>query len=166
MPTVQERFWAKVDMDGPVPVHRPDLGPCWVWTASILPTGYGQFNVGRKPDGRRWIRAAHRVSWDWEYGGIEEGLERDHLCRNRACVRPTHMEAVTHKVNSNRGIHANAEKTQCPAGHIYTPENTGRGRRGNGTTFRKCRTCDLLDTHRRRGPERPGHPGRPRKVLA
>lgn len=91
-------FWAKVDKHGPVPAHRPDLGPCWVWTAARHGKGYGMFSVDRK----RKVRA-HRFAYEMMVGPIPEGLDLDHLCRNRACVNPEHLEPVTRSVNLKRG---------------------------------------------------------------
>lgn len=132
--TVEERFWEKVDKNGPTPAQRPELGPCWVWTAGKM-EGYGAFHLS----GRRTVHA-HIVSFTWEYGDIPEGHERDHLCRNRACVRPDHLEAVTHWTNVARGISPhglNAAKTHCRNGHDFSPENT----RVNSKGQRVCITC-------------------------
>jgi len=93
-----QRFWAKVDKDGPVPPHCPELGPCWVWTASRR-SGYGAFKVGGK------MRGAHRVSWQIENGpipgcGDHHGtMSIMHGCDNPACVRPTHLSAGAHIAN-------------------------------------------------------------------
>lgn len=104
--TEADRFWAKVDKDGPIPEFAPDLGPCWIWVGAIAQqTGYGAFGVRRGVDD--WPRVnAHRWAYLNEVGPIPEGLELDHLCRVRACVRPTHLEAVTHLVNVRRGFAA------------------------------------------------------------
>lgn len=136
---VEERFWEKVNKDGPIPPHRPDLGPCWLWTASVDQCGYGWFWVNRTIGRRR----AHCVAHEWEAGPIPEGLERDHLCRTRPCIRPSHVEAVTHLENSRRGVQASA--TSCVNGHLYDDANTYRrpegGRRG-------CRICVALRSRR------------------
>lgn len=91
-----ERFWAKVDKDGPTPQHRPDLGPCWVWTAARQRRGYGLF---AHADGG----LAHRYAYTQMVGVIPAGLELDHVCRNTSCVRPSHLEPVPHRVNVLRG---------------------------------------------------------------
>lgn len=129
----EERFWSKVDKDGPIPAHRPDLGQCWVWTGGLM-SGYGAFWL----DGRNV--EAHIVSYTWECGEIAEGQERDHLCRNRACVRPGHLEAVDHWTNVARGISPhglNAAKDRCRNGHEFTAVNT----RINSKGARVCVTC-------------------------
>lgn len=90
------RFWAKVNKAGPMP--RPDLGPCWVWVGAKSWNGYGQLGVGRK------IRYAHVVIYEWERGLIPDGLQLDHLCRTRCCVRVSHLEIVTQAVNRERGV--------------------------------------------------------------
>jgi hypothetical protein len=95
--TLEERFWSKVDKNGPVPECRPDLGPCWIWLAYVDPGGYGRFSRFGKSD------YAHIVAYELVNGVIDPGLERDHLCRNRACPNPSHLEAVPHRVNTLRG---------------------------------------------------------------
>src|SRR3990167_5796765 len=87
----KDRFWLKVKL-GPIPVQRPDLGPCWVWTARCDAAGYGRFNGG-------YSQLAHRNAYERLVGPIPKGLEPDHLCRNRSCVRVTHLELVTHAEN-------------------------------------------------------------------
>lgn len=89
--TPQERFWAKVDKSGPIPVHQPELGPCWNWTASCRPTPggpRGQFFV----NGKNFY--AYRVSYEWCVGPIGEKQLIDHKCHNGLCVNPAHLRAV------------------------------------------------------------------------
>lgn len=129
--TLTQRFWAKVDKDGPIPLYRPDLGQCWLWTAATT-NGYGTISVG--PARARKMVQAHRVSLDLAGVTIPEGMEPDHLCRVRSCVRPTHLEPVTHQENSRRG---RAVTTECPKGHPYDKSNTRIGARGE----RVCRKC-------------------------
>lgn len=86
--TPQEQFWAKVAVsDG-----------CWTWTAATDRDGYGKFTD--HSNGRRMH--AHRFAYELLVGEVPEGLELDHLCRNRACVRPDHLEPVTHLENVRR----------------------------------------------------------------
>lgn len=133
----EERFWAKVDKNGPVPLARPDLGPCWVWTGGKHEKGYGRFWF----DGS--VQPAHRVAYELLVGPIPDGLHLDHLCRTPSCVNPGHVEPVTMLENFRRGRHVNREKTHCPQGHVYDDENTyvegGR---------RHCRIC-VRDAGRR-----------------
>jgi hypothetical protein len=129
------RFWAKVDKDGPIPEHRPELGPCWLWTRAPTSEGYGSFWVRGKQ-----TRQAHTISWELERGPVPEGLELDHLCRVRRCVRVSHLEAVPHRENVLRGVGPaaiNAAKERCNQGHRFTPENTYVDPKGN----RNCQTC-------------------------
>ena len=87
---------AQVDKNGPLPESRPDLGPCWRWTGTRDRSGYGQMKYqGRRP-------GAHRVSYELFVGPVPEGLELDHLCRSPECVRPDHLEPVTHAENMRR----------------------------------------------------------------
>jgi hypothetical protein len=128
MMTLEERFWSKVDKSG----------DCWIWTAAILSPagtkyartgGYGMFGVGSK------VLRAHRVSYEMANGPVPPGLEIDHLCRNKKCVNPSHLEAVTHLENVRRYFRT---ITSCKWGHEYTPENTYI--KPNGS--RNCRECN------------------------
>jgi len=123
LPTVAERFWAKVNKSGPIPEFNPSLGNCWDWTASCNESrgGYGQFDLDRR------TRKAHAVSWELSVGPIPDGLIMDHLCRRHVCVNPSHLEPVTDGENFHRGMHLNAIAIRtgvCRWGHEQTPENT------------------------------------------
>lgn len=123
--TVEERFWAKV--------NKTDT--CWLWTACTFSNGYGKFAIRHN-----YSRGAHRVAYELSRGPIPSGLSLDHLCRVTLCVRPDHLEAVTHRVNVLRGTSPSAisaVKTHCPQGHEYTEANTYRDKKGK----RACRTC-------------------------
>lgn len=107
---------------------------CWVWTASTKGNGYGEFSLGGK------MLKAHRVSYAWNAGPIPDGLTLDHLCRNRACVNPHHLEPVSMRENTLRGKGPSAacsRKDRCKHGHPFTEENTWVGGQR-----RRCRTCD------------------------
>ena len=107
---------------------------CWQWLDSLATFGYGTF--GYKGKGHR----AHRISYMLYKGEIPDGLVLDHLCRNRGCVNPDHLEPVTTKENVMRGIGvavANSKATHCKKGHEYDKENTYITPKG----FRDCREC-------------------------
>lgn len=95
-----ERFWAKVNKNGPI--VRPELGPCWLWPR-VGNNGYGKTTIRLK----HW--AAHRLAWVYANGEIPEGLCVCHSCDTPTCVRPTHLwlgtsqENTTDKVLKNRG---------------------------------------------------------------
>lgn len=106
-----ELFWAKVNKNGPIPEWNPSLGPCWLWTGTPRKDGYGGLVYHQKP------MLAHKVA----YGPIPVGLELDHLCHVRLCVRQSHLEPVTHLVNMSRG--ERTRRTHCAKGHPYIEAN-------------------------------------------
>lgn len=101
---------------------------CWEWQGTIHHQGYGVIRIGDR------IHRAHRVVYEATVAPIADGFVLDHLCENKRCVNPAHLEPVTHAENVRR---AWANKPACRNGHLYTPENTGR--KPNGS--RRCRAC-------------------------
>lgn len=119
-------FWRRVDKSA----------DCWVWTGARQPRGYGTFTYSGK--GRV---LAHVWAWRALHGPVPDGLELDHHCRNHSCVRPDHLEPVTHRVNILRGTSPaalNAVKTHCVNGHEFNESNTGIRK---GTEWRYCKQC-------------------------
>ena len=132
---------------GPFPDHRPDLGACWVWIKGLNAGGYGQLSGGQV--GAPVL--THRLSYLLHHGEIPDGLHLDHLCRNRACCNPVHLEPVTHSENIKRG--ARATQTHCKHGHEYSPENTLMAKDSKGRLARKCKACRKMyvaDLNRRK----------------
>ena len=140
----------------PVSDTRPTTGfvvqenGCWEWVGYTI-HGYGL--MGKYPHSKKNTRA-HRYYYELEYGPIPEGLDLDHLCRNRKCVRPDHLEPVTRRENVLRGVGptaVHARKTHCPQGHAYTADNTHRymGKR-------YCMTCSRYRSKNRSKPKGEG----------
>ncbi len=124
MGTLEERFSAKVRK----------TQKCWIWLAAS--TGgksgdYGVMRVGTE------MKYAHRISYELFKRKIPRGLQIDHLCRNRKCVNPEHLEVVTQRENLLRGDGAtarNSKKTKCKRGHRFTPSLTY----STNYVFRQC----------------------------
>lgn len=92
---------------------------CWNWTAALSPNGYGVLGI----DGR--TIKAHRFAYEYFVGQIPPELEIDHLCRNRICSNPAHLEPVTHYENLIRGNkRPSSHSNYCKHGHLYTQDNT------------------------------------------
>lgn len=110
---------------------EPNSG-CWIWTAEVR-GGYGRFWDGQRK------RQAHAFAYEHLSGPIPDGLEIDHLCRNRACVNPAHMEPVTSAENNRRADPCKARRalTHCPQGHPYSGDNLYVYPNGK----RRCRVC-------------------------
>lgn len=119
------------------------MSQCIQWQGKYFANGYGR--IGYK--------MAHRIAYTEQVGEIPEGLQIDHLCRNRGCVNVEHLEPVTIAVNVMRGVspHAlNARKTHCLNGHEFTEENTYRRKDKNTRDCRTCRNAAVKKSLRRR----------------
>jgi hypothetical protein len=120
-----ERFWEKLTINA---------RGCW--------------EMGKKPNAYSifWFEGtthgAHRLAWQRLVGPIDDGLHMDHVCRNKPCCNPNHLEPVTPAVNSQRGftpVEGIAKRTHCSNGHELTPENEIDSR----VPYRHCKTCRI-----------------------
>lgn len=121
-----ERVFAKVDKSG----------DCWKWQGALNGCGYGVIGLGRRGMGNGLV---HRIVYQLCVGPIPEGHDLDHLCRNRACCNPDHLEPVTRQVNVDRGLRAKGYRDHiitCSRGHEYDHHNGKQ---------RICRECHRQD---------------------
>lgn len=128
MPFRPELFWKRVERGG--------ANECWPWTGSTTWDRYGLFSWG-EPGGKTGHGRPHRLAYQLLVGPIPEGLTLDHLCRNRVCCNPAHLEPCTRLENYKRGIHKETTKTHCPQGHEYAGWNLIVTNKGH----RRCRAC-------------------------
>ena len=131
-----ERFWAKVQKSQ----------DCWLWQGAPNSEGYGFLWAGGRKGTNHLV---HRISYEIHKGPIPDGydIHLDHLCRVRMCVNPSHLEAVTGRVNTLRGTapsSRNATATHCIRGHAFDPSNTRNLKSGK----RECKACRRAHTVR------------------
>lgn len=128
---MHKRFWKYV--------HPCPLTGCWHWAGPRAGEGYGAFRIGK-------VMYSHRYAYAAIHGDVPAGLHIDHLCRNRNCCNPMHLEAVTCKDNLMRGhgtiARINAEKTRCLNGHLLSGDNLVIVKSHGGRySHRVCREC-------------------------
>jgi hypothetical protein len=135
------RTLAKAVADAMLKVKKDAVNGCWNWAGYVTARGYGRAQVKAR------FYPIHRLVWMELRGPIPDGLELDHLCRNRICVNPAHLEPVTNRENNLRGFSpaaVNARKTACKAGHPLSGDNL-KMRRGK----RECKECLRITARRK-----------------
>lgn len=124
------------------PIHDRLKTPCWNWTAGCYHNGYGQVRYEDAGVGR----TVHRVVYKLLGHVVPDGFELDHLCRNRRCANPQHLEPVTQLENIMRGVGPgakNGRKQKCDKGHDLSGPNLYTYKWKNGRTWRACKTCRI-----------------------
>lgn len=145
-PRVPDRFWQRV--------HVADSG-CWEWDR-LRPDGYADVSLTQALQAETGLRRsdrAHRLFYRLLVGPLPSGHDwhLDHLCRNRACCRPSHLELVSARVNvverSHGPVGRNLQKTECARGHDLTDPTNVRieTRPSNGRTWRRCMICRAIE---------------------
>ena len=120
---------------------------CWEWLGRTVKDGYGNINVNKKRI------SIHRILYKYYHGKLDSELEIDHICRNRVCCNPLHLEQVTHKENVLRGFSLNAinaRKTLCIRGHSLSGDNIRIEKYGS----RRCKKCKNENQMKRRKQKR------------
>lgn len=112
-------------------IDRRGQAECWPWTGAKTSGGYGSVGHDRRH------MSAHVLAYEHWVGPVPEGKQLDHLCRNRACCNPAHLEPVTVSENVRRGRKYLVPPTECKRGHPFTPENTYTAPNGR----RQCTAC-------------------------
>lgn len=138
---IEQRFWSKVNKDGPV--IRPELGPCWPWTGGFTSSGYGQF---RDAEGRQV--GAHRMAYELTHGQLRPDMQARHRCDYRPCCRPDHLEEGTQTANEQdkaaRGRQADGQRN----GANQHPERRPRGERHGQARLTLAQVLDLRIRYR------------------
>ena len=134
-PRLPARFWSKVEVDP---------SGCWIWQAFIGADGYGKFGLSHS------MRRAHRVAYERLVGPVSSDKDLDHLCRNRSCVNPEHLDPVTRSENLLRGAQGyELRGYRCVNGHDVLAAGMRLRPRGANSVSRGCRECDREASRRR-----------------
>ena len=140
------RLHRRIDIRERLERNSVYCGDCIIWCGSATPDGYGRVGRGGKKDGISPTITAHRAAYLAYIGDIPNGLELDHVCQNRLCINPGHLEVVTHQENTRRAWVRRIPSTHCKNGHLRTTENTYSAR-----GWQECKECQAITNKRYHG---------------
>lgn len=139
------RFWSKVDKNGTVPTHRPELGQCWLWTAGCIRGGYGSF---------RWFKVhtkAHRLAYELTHGPIPDHMLACHACDVRNCCNPAHIWLGSTQQNTADMVAKNRQATGDAVCMRKYPEKRPRGTRNANARLSEEQVRAIRSRHLDRG---------------
>lgn len=131
-------FWSKVNKQGPIPPHHPEMSPCWIWEGCVNSRQYGTFSIGGSGKGKQKLWKAHRVAHFLASGVMPTGVV-DHLCHVTLCVRPDHLRAVSQRENCN-----NRARRICVRGHPLQDPNLYHYL-SHGHPKKRCLECHKME---------------------
>lgn len=137
-----QRFFEVVNKSGPIPSHRPDLGPCWIWTMVYAGQKYGRFSI------RGRLVSAHVVSWIITNGDNRENRFVLHKCDVRTCVNPSHLFLGTHKENMKDMVQKGRQATGVRHMSVTHPEALRRGSENGNSKLSEEKVIDIREKYK------------------
>lgn len=148
------RVYTRVPVGERIKRKIAQVNGCWLFQGRVNQNGYSSIGINRGRGKPYHTRLVHRVAYETFVGPIPAGMTIDHLCRNKLCVNPEHLEAVTQRENSFRAPNYIGNRTHCPSGHEYSPDNTHVNQKTNRRTCRACHRKHQLEYTARKNERR------------